>query len=69
MQYLLAGKGLDPVKNRDVELFTAPVRAEMAERFAPIHDYLSGLRDGAPFFAMVASHAPHAAPQNPPWRC
>ena len=23
----------------------------MADRFGPIHDYLSGLRDGAPFFA------------------
>ena len=51
VQYLLAGKGLDPVKNRDVELFGAPVRTEMADRFGPIHDYLSGLRDGAPFFA------------------
>jgi hypothetical protein len=61
VQYLLAGKDLEPVKNRNVELFGAPLRAELAERFGPIHDYLSGLREGRPFFADY-DELTHAAP-------
>ena len=52
-QFLLKGEGLTPAPNRDVEMFGAPLRALLAERFAPVHDYLSGLA-GKPFFADYA---------------
>lgn len=49
-QYLLSDEnGLKPVSNKDVEMFEAPLRREMAEQFSPIHDYLSDLV-GHPFF-------------------
>lgn len=38
-----------PVPNRDVEMFGAALRGELAERFAPIHAYLSE-RIGQPAF-------------------
>ena len=51
--YLLTqGAALKPVANGDVEMFGAELRARLAERFAPIHDYLSGLL-GRPFFADI----------------
>lgn len=40
------------VPNGEVELFGAPMRAELAQAFAPIHRYLSDLT-GAPFFADI----------------
>ncbi|MDU9006557.1 hypothetical protein [Sedimentitalea todarodis] len=49
-QYLLEhGDRLNPVKNADVEMFGPDLRADMARRFAPVHDYLSALT-GQPFF-------------------
>ncbi|MEP3334425.1 hypothetical protein [Sedimentitalea sp.] len=49
-EYLLEhGDRLNPVKNADVEMFGPALRAEMAERFAPVQDYLSTLT-GQPFF-------------------
>lgn len=48
--YLLEqGDRLNPVKNADVEMFGADLRADLATRFAPVHDYLSELT-GSPFF-------------------
>lgn len=50
-QYLLEhGARLNPVKNADVEMFGADLRADIARRFAPVQDYLSTLT-GQPFFA------------------
>jgi hypothetical protein len=49
-QYLLTcDRHVTPVPNRDVEMFGAEIRAELAERFAPIHDWLSA-EIGRPFF-------------------
>lgn len=49
-RYLLdQGAALTPVANADVEMFGAQQRALLAERFAPIHAYLSDLA-GQPFF-------------------
>ena len=49
--YLLTGLGdLTPVPNRDVEMFGAALRAELAEAFAPIHAYLSKLTGQPAFF-------------------
>ncbi len=49
-QYLLEqGDRLNPVKNADVEMFGANLRADMSRQFAPVHDYLSTLT-GQPFF-------------------
>lgn len=49
-QYLLEqGSQLTSVPNADVEMFGADLRRDLAERFAPIHDYLSELA-GQPFF-------------------
>ena len=39
-----------PVPNRDVEMFGAELRAQMAERFAPVHAYLSELTGQPAFF-------------------
>ena len=50
-QYLLrADTGLEPARNEDVEMFGADLRATIAGRFAPIHDYLSDLSGRARFF-------------------
>ena len=50
-QYLLNGEDtLEPTPNSDVEMFGADVRAELANRFAPIHDYLSKLTNRPKFF-------------------
>ncbi|MEY8830985.1 hypothetical protein AB9K34_21650 [Sedimentitalea sp. XS_ASV28] len=50
-QYLLEhGARLNPVKNADVEMFGADLRADIARHFAPVQDYLSTLT-GQPFFA------------------
>lgn len=50
-QYLLrTEQTLKPAPNRDVEMLGAPLRAELAERFAPIHDYLSELAGQTAFF-------------------
>lgn len=49
-RYLLDnGPDLNPVKNSDVEMFGPRLRTEMANRFAPVHDWLSDLT-GRPFF-------------------
>jgi hypothetical protein len=45
-----------PTPNADVEMFGTRQRALLAEAFAPIHDYLSGLT-GRPFFPDVAELA------------
>lgn len=42
---------LDLPPSGDIELFGAKNRALMAERFAPIHDYLSEISGAEPFFA------------------
>lgn len=50
-KYLLGldgGPGATP--NRDVEMFGAKVRAELAARFAPIHDWLSDIAGTPAFF-------------------
>ena len=52
--YLLReGPGLKPVPNGEVEMFGAALRADMAEEFAPVHDWLSGVA-GKPFFDDIA---------------
>jgi len=51
VRYLLnEAPGLQPVSNGDVEMFGAELRAEMAERFAPIHDWLSETTGQDAFF-------------------
>ena len=40
---------LKSVPNKEIEVFGGPLRAELAERFAPIHDYLSA-QVGRPAF-------------------
>jgi len=42
---------LDLPPSAEIELFGAENRARMAERFAPIHDYLSEISGTEPFFA------------------
>ena len=50
-QYLLTGLGgIGHVPNSDVEMFGADLRAELAEKFAPVHAYLSQLAGRAAFF-------------------
>ena len=49
-QYLLEADDLDPIPARDIEMFGAELRAEMAERFAPIHAWLSELTGQEAFF-------------------
>lgn len=48
--FLTAPKMLLPGDDKDIELFGEQKRAEMAEAFAPIHDYLSELTGQAAFF-------------------
>ncbi len=50
---LALGPKLDLPPSQDVELFGATARSEMAEGFAPIHDWLSAMI-GQPFFADAA---------------
>lgn len=38
--FLSPVNGLDPVSNRDIEMFSPELRADIAAQFAPIHDYL-----------------------------
>lgn len=50
-QYLLTlDEDIKPVPNRDVEMFGAEVRADLAARFAPIHDWLSDTAGVTAFF-------------------
>lgn len=48
--FLAAPGGLIPVRNSDVELFGAERRQQLADAFAPIHDYLSQLTGRPAFF-------------------
>lgn len=48
--FLAAPARLSPVASGDVELFGAARRAELAEAFAPVHDYLSQLAGRDAFF-------------------
>lgn len=48
---LRIGPGLDLPRSSDVELYGPEARAEMAARFAPIHDWLGEIAGPAPFFA------------------
>lgn len=49
--YLLTcGDHIKPVPNKQVEMFGAPLRAELLRKFAPIHDWLSEQVDQAAFF-------------------
>ena len=48
------GPRLDLPASRDVELYGAERRAEMAEAFAPIHDWLGEVSGTDPFFADAA---------------
>jgi hypothetical protein len=64
---LRLGPELDLPRTDEVELYGAPLRAEMARRFAPIHDWLGTLTDPpGPFFAKagdigrVRAHHEHA---------
>lgn len=43
--FLSPGNRLKPIANSDVEMFGSALRAEMAARFTPIHDYLCTLTD------------------------
>lgn len=52
-QYLLRNSVLEPVPNKDIEMFGAALRTKLTERFAPIHDYLSDLTGDAPFFSDI----------------
>lgn len=55
---LQLGPELELPRSADVELYGPQVRAEMAERFAPIHDWLGEVsgsaQNGHPFFADAA---------------
>ncbi|MBK0329314.1 hypothetical protein I5535_18725 [Rhodobacteraceae bacterium F11138] len=64
-QYLLqTGPHLNPVKNSDVEMFGADLRAEMVRRFTPIHDWLSELT-GSAFFPDIQDMAqPRPTPEH-----
>lgn len=44
-------------QNRDIEMFGSGVRAEMMERFAPIHDYLGGVTGQRDFFPDIDAMA------------
>ena len=49
--YLLTSKKhITPLPNREIEMFGASLRAELAEKFAPIHAYLSELTGKDAFF-------------------
>lgn len=51
-QYFLSpDSGLEPVPDKDVEMFGARLRAKLMKKFAPIHDYLSDLTGRDAFFA------------------
>ena len=49
--------GLRPIANSEIEMFGAALRADMAGRFAPIHDYLSKLTGRPAFFPDIAEVA------------
>ena len=57
--------GLSPAPNSDIEMFGAALRADMADRFAPIHDYLSDLTGRRAFFPDIADVArPNPLPES-----
>lgn len=57
-QYLLScGDHLKPVPNKEIEMFGAPLRAELFARFAPIHDWLSKQTGQAAFFPDIEEMA------------
>lgn len=51
---LRLGPGLGLPASSEVELWGAAARADLAQRFAPVHDWLSAVTGGAPFFADAA---------------
>lgn len=56
--YLLKnGARLSPAPNADIEMFGPPLRAELAERFAPIQDYLSAQAGQPAFFPDIGEIA------------
>mgnify|MGYP000495354888 CR=1 FL=1 len=56
--YLLTCSGhIKPVPNKDVEMFGAELRAELATRFAPIHDWLSEINGQDAFFPDIEEMA------------
>ena len=66
-QFLLRAEDLlTPAPNADVEMFGAALRARLAERFAPIHAWLSDLAgQGGPFFAdLDAMTEPRPIPED-----
>ena len=48
--FLQGGAKLDPIANDQIDMFGAPLRADLAERFEPIHRYLSDLTGTPNFF-------------------
>lgn len=48
---------LKPAPNKEVEMYGAPLRAAMAARFAPLHDWLSDQTGQAAFFPDLAEMA------------
>ena len=56
--------GLRPIANSEIEMFGTALRADMADRFAPIHDYLSKLTGRPAFFPDIAEVArPNPLPE------
>jgi len=65
-QYLLTcGDRLIPVANGEVEMFGPEIRADLAERFAPVQEYLSALTGQAAFFPDIDEVArPRPVPES-----
>ncbi|GHG97905.1 hypothetical protein [Pseudodonghicola xiamenensis] len=50
-RYLLnSGDDVKPIPNKEIEMYGAALRAELLERFTPIHDWLSKITGQAAFF-------------------
>ena len=66
VHYLLnTAPQLQPVPNHDVEMFGAELRRELAERFAPIHAWLSETAGQDAFFPGIAELAqPRPIPEQ-----